>query len=183
MMDAEEILKRASGRSRTVWVCPDAALYSQWQEAEQHYERARKASGSTLGDDSEAEQLKAEAERLRGEVDGALVDLELREVPPPRVRRLQADHALSRKDAQDRGLRPGAVDPERFYPALAAESIVSPEFTVEQAEQLLASSQLVQGPIIAALDELHGQVTGDPKAQVDTAAAASSDSSSTPPQS
>ena len=168
MATAEDILKATSGRTSTVEVCPDGALFSAWQDAEQAYEQARRIRGGTLGDDDDTAALRADAERLRDEVADSLVTLQLREVRPGKVRQLQADHALSRKDAEKRGLRPGALDEGTFWPALAAEAIVEPTFTVEQATELLDSSQAVRGPLVAALDSLHGQV-GDPKAAVDTA--------------
>lgn len=168
MTSAEDILKAASGRTRTVWVCPDAGLFAEWQQADEAYRQARKQQGGTLGDTAETERLKAEADRLAEQVDGSLVELHLQEVRPGRLRQLQADHALSKKEADKRGLRPGQLDETTFWPALASEAIVSPEFTVEQAEQLLDISATVRGPLVQALDELHGQV-GDPKAAVDTA--------------
>ncbi len=169
MTSAEDILARASGRTRTVWVCPDAELYSRWQQAEQHYENARRLQGGTLGDSDDTATLKAQAEELAGEVDSSLVELQLREVRPGRLRELQADHALTKKEAEKRGLRPGQLDEQGFWPALAAEAITEPEFTPEQATQLLDTSQTVRGPLVAALDELHGGGQGDPKAAVDTA--------------
>ncbi len=176
MATAEEILKRTSGRTRTVWVCPDGELYSRWQTVEGDYERARQARG-TLADDDETARLREEAERLRGEVDEALVEFRLREVRPGRVNELRADHALPRKEAEKLGLRAGALDEESFWPALAAESIEEPNFTVDQARELLDSSQAVRSPLLAALNELHGVVSGDPKRQVDTARHRSSETS------
>ena len=78
---------------------------------------------------------------------------------------MQADLSLPKKEAEKRGLRAGALDQDRFWPALAAESIVAPTFTVEQATELLDSSQAVRGPLIQALDQLHG-VGEDPKAAI-----------------
>lgn len=182
-MDAAEIVKRTSGRTRTVHVCPDAALWERWQAAEQAYEQAKRHSGGTLGDTDDVAALKADAERLRDEVDDGLVEITLDEVRPGRVRQLQADHALSRKEAERRGLRAGALDEESFWPALAAEAIVEPEFTVDQAGQLLDSSQLVRGPLIEALNDLHRVVSGDPKARVDTARRRNIGSKQTPQQS
>lgn len=168
MPTADDILAKASGRTRTVWVCPDAGLFAAWEQAEQAYDQAKRMRGGTLGDDDDTAKLRDEAERLRGEVDDALVELKLSEVRPGRLRELQATHALSKKDAEKRGLRPGQLDESTFWPALAAEAIVEPEFTVEQAEQLLDLSQTVRGPLVQALDELHGG-GGDPKARLDTA--------------
>lgn len=168
MTSAEEILSKTSGRTTTVWVCPDAGLFARWQDAEQAYDQAKRLRGGTLGDDDDTTTLREHAEQLRAEVDGCLVELQLQEVRPGRLRQLQADHALSKKDAEKRGLRPGQLDEETFWPALAAESIVSPEFTLEQAQALLDTSQTVRGPLVKALDELHGG-GGDPKAAVDIA--------------
>lgn len=176
MTTADDILKSASGRTTTVWVCPDAGLFSRWQQAEQAYDQAKRMRGGTLGDDDDAAALRDDAETLRDQVDAALVELELAEVRPGRLRQLQADHALSKKDAEKRGLRAGALDEDRFWPALAAEAIVAPTFTVEQAAQLLDTSHEVRTPLIAALDQLHGGGR-DPKAVLATARRRNSTSS------
>lgn len=182
MPTAEDILAKTSGRTAVVWVCPDAGLYSRWQEAEQAYEQAKRHTGGTLGDSDDAADLKAEAEALAEQVDGSLVEIKLTEARPGKVRALKSDHALSKKEAEKRGLRPGMLDEVTFWPALLAESASDPQFTLEQAGELLDASEMVRAPIVTALDQLHGGA-GDPKAAVTIARRRSAGSSSTPPQS
>ena len=182
METAEDINSRAGGRTKTVWVCPDGGLFSRWREAEADYDRAKQMRGGTLGDDDDTGQLRAEAERLRDEVDQALVPLEMGEVRPGRVRQLKADHAVSKEAAAERGMRPGQLDPDTFWPALGAEAIVKPAFTVDKLARLLDSNGDVYQQVTQALDDLHG-VKGDPKAQVDAARRLRSSSKTTPPPS
>lgn len=169
----EDLLAETSGRIRTVWVCPDGELLSEYNDKIAELQQMERPG--MLADDADRAAVKREVDELAERIDAKLLEVKLEEVPPGRKFEMRADYFLSKEEAKRKGRRPGDLDYEGFVEALAREAIVEisgnngtiDKPTSEHIDALLGRSNAIYGQIIEAAEALHGK-GADPKEQIAT---------------
>ena len=166
-MTPDDILQHGSGRTITVTVCPDAGLLGDFTQANEELDQALRRTAGVLADDDETAELRARVDELKAQVEAALVELRLQEVPPTRRYELAPSYTLTGKAARERGARDGQIDAPRWYARLFAEAMggQAAGWDEDAARRVLDISTSVEQPIVDALDRLHGQAE-DPLAAI-----------------
>lgn len=133
MSDVNSWLKEATPHRKTVKVCFDRNLIAEWDKASEELQEAKK------GMLEPPKEMKKRVDELAVKVAKATREFVFQSIGNGPWRRLVAEHPPTKEQRRDLSLD---HDPETFLPAVMVATCVSPQLTLEQAEQILETQPL-----------------------------------------
>lgn len=132
--DIATLLAEARLPERTVALCLRGDLQARVEELERQLESAREERAGKLSDGGTERALAEQIEAVRESMKDSTVSFTLRAMSRKAWADLVAKHPAADDDATGRAL---GYDPDGFFPALVAASVVSPEVTTDQWDTLI----------------------------------------------
>lgn len=143
---AKDLLGKKRAVTTTYTLVLDSEVADRWNAAEQALANAkleleRKQTDAARGAVADAEDV---LDQIRPELAGATMELKLRSVGRQLYDELIEKHPATdeaRKEAKKRGEQPPPFDAESFTVALLAASLVDPEMTEDEVQEMFDSEQ------------------------------------------